>query len=56
MCVSWDGAKYSFEIKEEIEKVGWKGIKSNTNHNAVLQKKSSGFESFLDNLFLSILQ
>lgn len=32
---------------ERTEKVEWKGIKSNTSYNAVLQRKNSSFESLL---------
>lgn len=42
----WGRAECGLEMKEGIEKVGWKGIKSHTSYNAVLQRKSSGFEFF----------
>lgn len=41
------GAENGFEMKERTEKVGCKGIKSNTSYNAVLQRKNSSFESLL---------
>ena len=47
MHASWGGVENGFEMKEKTEKVEWKGIKSNTSYNAVLQRKNSSFESLL---------